>query len=248
MLGAAGRRLEVDCLWRQQRLAVELDSRSLPWHGCGFEQDRERDRALHAAGWDVIRVTWRQLNERAAGAYCRPRPSPGRCAGVTVGDVKQLLCILLGAFAAFAAPAAAQAAPGPCPGRAIEPDRVITGEFGTELAKSYVMVPFEVPARNHRGPGQVLLRPARGRHEQAYTWTSGSTSPAGAVAAVGGRRVPRLGRLEPPGRDGLGRGLLERGSVHLPPARRAAREDDARLPAGPASGRAPGRSSWAWRR
>jgi hypothetical protein len=59
--------------------------------------------------------------------------------------VRRLLCVLLSAFAACAAPAAAQAAPGPCPGRAIEPDRVITGEFGTELAKSFVMVPFEVP-------------------------------------------------------------------------------------------------------
>jgi hypothetical protein len=59
--------------------------------------------------------------------------------------VKRLLCILLGAFAAFAAPAVAQTAPGPCPGRDIEPDRVTTGAFGTELRKSYVMVPFAVP-------------------------------------------------------------------------------------------------------
>jgi hypothetical protein len=44
---------------------------------------------------------------------------------------------------ASAAPAAAQE--GPCPGRAIEPDRVITGEFGTRLAESFVMLPFRVP-------------------------------------------------------------------------------------------------------
>jgi hypothetical protein len=44
-------------------------------------------------------------------------------------------------------PASAQAAPltTPCGGRAIAPDKVITGEFGTELNKSYVMVPFDVP-------------------------------------------------------------------------------------------------------
>ena len=28
-----------------------------------FEQDRERDRLLQAAGWRAIRVTWRQLTE-----------------------------------------------------------------------------------------------------------------------------------------------------------------------------------------
>jgi hypothetical protein len=43
--------------------------------------------------------------------------------------------------------ASAQAAPltTPCSGRAITPDKVITGEFGTELNKSYVMLPFDVP-------------------------------------------------------------------------------------------------------
>lgn len=58
-----GRRPEVDCLWRHQRLVVELDSRAFHGTVAAFEQDRERDRALHAGGWDVIRVTWRQLNE-----------------------------------------------------------------------------------------------------------------------------------------------------------------------------------------
>jgi hypothetical protein len=43
--------------------------------------------------------------------------------------------------------ASAQAAPltTPCGGSAITPDKVITGEFGTELNKSYVMLPFDVP-------------------------------------------------------------------------------------------------------
>jgi hypothetical protein len=51
------------------------------------------------------------------------------------------------ALALFAFPAAAQAAPltTPCGGRAIAPDKVVTGEFGTGLSKSYVMVPFDVP-------------------------------------------------------------------------------------------------------
>jgi hypothetical protein len=46
----------------------------------------------------------------------------------------------------LAAPAAHGAAPDPCPGEPITPDRVVTGEFGAELRKSYVFVPFEVPA------------------------------------------------------------------------------------------------------
>ena len=51
------------------------------------------------------------------------------------------------ALALLVFPAAAQAAPltTPCGGRAIAPDKVITGEFGTDLSKSYVMVPFDVP-------------------------------------------------------------------------------------------------------
>jgi hypothetical protein len=43
-------------------------------------------------------------------------------------------------------PASASAAvPSACPGRAIQPDKVITGEFGTDLNKTYVLLPFEVP-------------------------------------------------------------------------------------------------------
>jgi hypothetical protein len=59
---------------------------------------------------------------------------------------------------AFAAPAAAHhtdaapvqmvaaaGLPTPCSGRAIDPDKVITGDFDTRFNKSFVMVPFDVP-------------------------------------------------------------------------------------------------------
>ena len=49
-------------------------------------------------------------------------------------------------LALVAPPAAVSAVDGPCPGDSITPDRVITGDFGTELQKSYVFVPFDVPA------------------------------------------------------------------------------------------------------
>jgi uncharacterized protein DUF559 len=62
-----GQWLECDCLWRQQRLIVELDSRSFHDTAAAFEGDRARDRRLSAAGWRVIRVTWRQLQRDASG-------------------------------------------------------------------------------------------------------------------------------------------------------------------------------------
>jgi very-short-patch-repair endonuclease len=49
---------EVDMLWRPQRLVAELDGRA--YHE-DFEQDRERDADLLAAGLRVVRVTWRRL-------------------------------------------------------------------------------------------------------------------------------------------------------------------------------------------
>ncbi|MDP9384992.1 MAG: endonuclease domain-containing protein [Actinomycetota bacterium] len=52
---------EVDCLWREHGLAVELDGRAAHATRAAFERDRARDRRLQAAGWRVIRITWRQL-------------------------------------------------------------------------------------------------------------------------------------------------------------------------------------------
>jgi very-short-patch-repair endonuclease len=52
---------EVDFLWRRQRLIVEIDGRAYHSTSERFENDRRRDRALVAAGYRVIRITWRQL-------------------------------------------------------------------------------------------------------------------------------------------------------------------------------------------
>jgi very-short-patch-repair endonuclease len=53
--------LEVDMLWPAQRLVVEVDG--YEYHGprVAFERDRRRDARLLAAGYRVLRVTWRQL-------------------------------------------------------------------------------------------------------------------------------------------------------------------------------------------
>jgi very-short-patch-repair endonuclease len=58
-----GRELEVDYLWRERRLVVELDGHAAHGTKAAFECDRLRDRRLQAAGWRVIRLTWRHLDQ-----------------------------------------------------------------------------------------------------------------------------------------------------------------------------------------
>jgi hypothetical protein len=54
---------EVDALWRRERLIVELDGRE--YHEHRFEEDRDRDAVLVAAGFSVLRVTWERLRHHA---------------------------------------------------------------------------------------------------------------------------------------------------------------------------------------
>jgi hypothetical protein len=73
---------EVDAVWREQRVVVELDSRTFHLTTAAFETDRERDRKLQAAGWRPIRVTSRQLNRDAS----RLRDDLLGLLGATPGD------------------------------------------------------------------------------------------------------------------------------------------------------------------
>jgi very-short-patch-repair endonuclease len=57
---------EIDALWEQQRVAVELDSRGVHGTHKKFESDRLRDRILIAEGWRTIRITWRHLQDEPA--------------------------------------------------------------------------------------------------------------------------------------------------------------------------------------
>jgi very-short-patch-repair endonuclease len=75
---------EVDMVWRPQRLIAELDGRRFHAHPRAFEADRKRDAYLVAAGYRVVRVTWRRLvgePEREAGLFRellgQGRPSTG---------------------------------------------------------------------------------------------------------------------------------------------------------------------------
>jgi very-short-patch-repair endonuclease len=53
---------EVDMLWRSGRLIAELDGRRFHDNFHGFERDRDKDADLLAAGYRVIRITWRRLD------------------------------------------------------------------------------------------------------------------------------------------------------------------------------------------
>jgi very-short-patch-repair endonuclease len=53
-----------DFLWRHEKVIVEFDGRQTHDTPESFESDRDRDRALAARGYTVLRVTWRQLNNR----------------------------------------------------------------------------------------------------------------------------------------------------------------------------------------
>jgi very-short-patch-repair endonuclease len=62
-LAIRGRFFEIDALWEQERVVLELDGRSIHATPRNFESDRLRDRILIAEGWRTMRVTWRQLQE-----------------------------------------------------------------------------------------------------------------------------------------------------------------------------------------
>ena len=57
----------VDCLYPEARLIVELDGRSDHERGLAFEDDRRRDADLAAAGYLVLRFTWRRLEQDMPG-------------------------------------------------------------------------------------------------------------------------------------------------------------------------------------
>jgi hypothetical protein len=58
---------EVDMVWMEQRVGVELDGRAYHQTRAAFERDRRRDAKLQVAGFRVIRVTHRWLVEDPAG-------------------------------------------------------------------------------------------------------------------------------------------------------------------------------------
>jgi very-short-patch-repair endonuclease len=64
---------EVDALWAESKLIVELDSWEFHRHRRAFEADRERDAVLLLAGYRVVRITWRQLTREPGKLAARLR-------------------------------------------------------------------------------------------------------------------------------------------------------------------------------
>jgi very-short-patch-repair endonuclease len=57
-----GEPVRIDFLWPRERVALEADS--YEFHGTrhAFERDRRRDQLLRLAGYEPLRITWRQLS------------------------------------------------------------------------------------------------------------------------------------------------------------------------------------------
>ena len=82
---------EVDMLWREQGLVVEVDGFAFHSAREAFERDRMRDARLTRAGLRVMRVTWRRLTgapqavvadlAQALAGASRPRPLRGPAGG-----------------------------------------------------------------------------------------------------------------------------------------------------------------------
>ena len=53
-------------MWRDRRLIVETDGRERHDTTRQFEEDRRKDQTAVAAGWTVLRFTWRQINDEPA--------------------------------------------------------------------------------------------------------------------------------------------------------------------------------------
>lgn len=62
---------EVDFLWPAARLVVEVDGFAFHSSRAAFERDRARDAELAAAGYVVVRITWRRLTDRPEAVVAR---------------------------------------------------------------------------------------------------------------------------------------------------------------------------------
>lgn len=69
----SGSRFVLDFAWPAQRVAIEMDGRAHHSSDEAFERDRERQNQLHAAGWLLLRVTWRSLTADPPGTIAMIR-------------------------------------------------------------------------------------------------------------------------------------------------------------------------------
>lgn len=62
---------EVDFLWREQRVVVEVDGYRYHAGRSAFERDRAKAASLTAAGLQVMRITWLQMDEESHAVIAR---------------------------------------------------------------------------------------------------------------------------------------------------------------------------------
>lgn len=62
---------EVDFLWPKERVVAEIDGFAFHAGAAEFERDRLRDAVLAAAGYRVVRITWRQLTRYPEAVIAR---------------------------------------------------------------------------------------------------------------------------------------------------------------------------------
>jgi hypothetical protein len=62
---------EVDALWPEHRVIIELDSWDFHQDRHAFESDRDRDADTLAAGYLTIRITWERIEQRSAREAAR---------------------------------------------------------------------------------------------------------------------------------------------------------------------------------
>ncbi|MEA2272948.1 MAG: hypothetical protein QOI98_1656 [Solirubrobacteraceae bacterium] len=81
---------QVDFHWPDAMLIVETDGRATHDTAIAFERDRQRDLDLELAGWHVVRISWRQLNDEPARVAALLRVKldgpPARYAGGGTGS------------------------------------------------------------------------------------------------------------------------------------------------------------------
>jgi very-short-patch-repair endonuclease len=63
--------LEVDFVWHDRRLAVEVDGYAFHATRAAVEHDRRREAVLDGAGYEVLRVTWRQIADEPEALLVR---------------------------------------------------------------------------------------------------------------------------------------------------------------------------------
>jgi very-short-patch-repair endonuclease len=58
-----GEVIEVDCLWREEKVIIEIDGGAEHQTEAAFQADRARDRRLQALGWRTGRVTGAHMEQ-----------------------------------------------------------------------------------------------------------------------------------------------------------------------------------------